>query len=77
LPSGSRIGDGELQQKIALVGDTGVVINVVPFYSQRLGLNTIAANFRFGANPDDYVFTNFTLSNGIGLQQSGIAQFYF
>lgn len=77
LPSGSKVEVGERQGRIALVGDTGVVINVVPFYTQQIGLNTIAANFEFGANPDDYVFTNFTLSNGTGLQQAGVAQFYF
>jgi hypothetical protein len=77
LPSGSRIDVGQRQERIALVGDTGSLISVVPFFTQQLGLNTIAANFEFGANPDDFVFTNFTLSNGTGLQQAGIAQFYF
>lgn len=77
LPSGSRIDVGTVQQKIALVGDTGVVINVVPFYTRSRGLNTIAANFEFGYNPDDYTFTSFTLSNGTSLQRAGSAQFYF
>lgn len=77
LPPGSRIDIGARQEKIALVGDSGTVINTVPFYTRELGLNTIAATFQFGANPDDYVFTNFTLNNGTGLQQSGVAQFYF
>jgi len=77
LPPGSRIDIGARQEKIALVGDSGTVINTVPFYTQELGLNTIAANFNFGANPDDYVFTSFILNNGTGLQQSGVAQFYF
>jgi len=77
LPIGSRIEIGERQEKIALVGNTGVVINIVPFFTQELGLNTIAANFEFGANPDDFVFTNFTLTNGTNLQQLGVAQFYF
>lgn len=77
LPSGSRIDVGAAQQKIALVGDTGVVINVVPFYTQSRGLNTIAANFEFGYNPDDFTFTSFTLSNGTSLARAGTAQFYF
>jgi len=77
LPIGSKVEVGERQERIALVGNTGAVISVVPFYTQELGLNTIATNFEFGANPDDYVFTNFTLSNGTGLQQAGVAQFYF
>jgi len=77
LPTGSRIEVGERQEKIALVGNTGAVITLVPFYTRNLGLNTIATNFEFGANPDDYVFTNFTFNNGTGIQQSRIAQFYF
>jgi len=77
LPTGSKIDFGARQEKIALVGDSGTVINTVPFFTQALGLNTIATTFQFGANPDDYVFTNFTLNNGTGLQQSGVAQFYF
>jgi hypothetical protein len=77
LPIGSKVEVGDKQEKIALVGNTGAVINVVPFFTQQLGLNTIATNFEFGANPDDFVFTNFTLSNGTSLQQAGVAQFYF
>jgi hypothetical protein len=77
LPSGSRIDVGVRQEGIALVGDTGTVINVVPFYTQQLGLNTIATNLEFGANPDDFVFTNFTLSDGSKIRQPGIVQFYF
>lgn len=77
LPPGSKIDVGARQEKIALVGDSGTLINTVPFYTQALGLNTIATNFQFGANPDDYVFTNFILNDGTGLQQSGVAQFYF
>jgi len=77
LPTGSRIEVGERQEKIALVGNTGAVISLVPFYTRNLGLNTIATNFEFGANPDDYVFTNFTFNNGTAIQQSRIAQFYF
>lgn len=77
LPSGSRIDVGVRQERIALVGNTGAVINVVPFFTQELGLNTIAANFEFGANPDDFVFTNFTLNDGTGLAQAGIATFFF
>ena len=77
LPTGSRIEVGVRQEKIALVGDTGVVINSVPFYTQALGLNTVATNFDFGYNPDDYTFTRFTLTNGTSLQRVGTAQFYF
>lgn len=77
LPIGSRIQVDQKQERIALVGNTGAIINVVPFFTQELGLNTIAANFEFGANPDDFVFTNFTLTNGTGLSQTGVAQFFF
>lgn len=77
LPSGSRIDVGQRQERIALVGDTGAVISVVPFFTQQLGLNTIAANFEFGANPDDFVFTNFILEDGSGLEQAGTTQFFF
>lgn len=77
LPTGSKIEVGERQEKIAIIGNTGAVINVVPFFTQQIGLNTIAANFKFGANPDDFVFSNFTLTNGTSLQQTSIVQFFF
>lgn len=77
LPSGSKIDVGPRTERIALVGDTGAVISVVPFFTQQLGLNTIATNFEFGANPDDFVFTNFILEDGSGLQQAGTTQFFF
>ena len=77
LPSGSKIDVGPKTERIALVGDTGAVISVVPFFTQQLGLNTIAANFEFGANPDDFVFTNFTFEDGSGLETAGITQFFF
>jgi len=77
LPSGSKIDVGPRAERIALVGDTGAVISVVPFFTQQLGLNRIAANFEFGANPDDFVFRNFTFNDGTGLEQAGFVQFYF
>lgn len=77
LPTGSKISVGERQQSIALVSNTGSVVTVVPFYTQTRGLNTVAANFEFGANPDNFVFTNFTLNGGESIQQAAVAQFYF
>ena len=77
LPVGSKVNVGDKEETIALVSNTGSIITIVPFYTQTLGLNTIATNFEFGANPDDYVFTNFTLSAGTTLQQASVAQFYF
>jgi hypothetical protein len=77
LPSGSKIDVGPRTERIALVGDTGAVISVVPFFTQQLGLNTIATNFEFGANPDDFVFKNFIFVDGSGLEQAGTTQFFF
>lgn len=77
LPAGSKVNLGAKETQIALVSNTGAITTVVPFYTQTSGLNTIATNFEFGANPDDYVFTNFTLSAGTSLQQASVAQFYF
>lgn len=78
LPINSKIAVGAEEKPIALLGATGAVTNLVPFYTKELGLNTIAANFTFGADVDSYVFTNFTLSNGSVLTQaSNNIQFYF
>lgn len=77
LPAGSKVNVGAKETQIALVSNTGAITTIVPFYTQASGLNTIATNFEFGANPDDYVFTNFTLSAGTTLQQASVAQFYF
>lgn len=77
LPVNSKVTVDGVEKSIALLGNTGAIATVVPFYTKTIGLNTIATNFTFGANPDDYVFTNFTLNNGIAITQSAIAQFYF
>ena len=77
LPAGSKVNVGQRESQIALVSNTGSIVTVVPFFTQVLGLNTIATNFEFGANPDDFVFTNFTLSAGTTLEQASVAQFYF
>lgn len=78
LPGGSRIAvEGQAEKQIALVGDSGTAAISVPFYTQTVGLNRPATNFTFGINPDDYVFSNFTLSTGATLPQARIAQFYF
>lgn len=77
LPSGSKIDVGPKTERIALVGDTGSLISVVPFFTQQLGLNTIAVNFEFGANQDDFVFKNFIFVDGSGLEQAGTTQFFF
>lgn len=77
LPVNSKINTGTEEKPIALLGSTGAVTTLVPFYTKTLGLNTIATNFNFGANPDDYVFTNFTFNNGTSITQSSRAQFYF
>lgn len=77
LPVNSKINTGTEEKPIALLGSTGAVTNLVPFYTKSLGLNTVATNFTFGANPDDYVFTNFIFNDGSTITQSGRAQFYF
>jgi len=77
LPVNSKVTVDGNEKQIALVGNTGAIASVVPFYTQNLGLNTTATNFTFGANPDSYVFTNFFTSTGATLTQSTIAQFYF
>jgi len=77
LPVNSKVAVDGIDKNIALVGNTGAVATVVPFFTKELGLNTIATNFTFGANPDDFVFTNFTFSNGSPITQSSRALFYF
>jgi hypothetical protein len=77
LPINSKITVDGSDKQIALVGNTGAVTTVVPFFTKELGLNITATNFTFGANPDDFVFTNFTFSNGSAIIQSSRALFYF
>ncbi len=77
LPVNSKVTVEGVEKNIALVGNTGAVTTIVPFYTKDAGLNTISTNFSFGANPDDYVFTNFTFNNGTSIEQSAVAQFYF
>ena len=77
LPVNSKVTVDGTDKQIALVGNTGAIATVVPFYTKQLGLNTTATNFTFGANPDDFVFTNFTFSNGSTISQSARALFYF
>jgi len=77
LPVNSKVAVDGIDKNIALVGNTGAVATVVPFFTKELGLNTIATNFTFGANPDDFVFTNFTFSNGSPITQSSRALFFF
>jgi hypothetical protein len=77
LPVNSKVAVDGIDKNIALVGNTGAIATVVPFFTKSGGLNTTATNFTFGANPDDYVFTNFTFNNGTTITQSAVAQFYF
>ena len=77
LPQGSKINLNDQEKEIALVGNTGTVVHIVPFYTQALGLNTIAKNFEFGTDPDSYTFNNFTLNNGSLISTTARAQFYF
>jgi len=77
LPVNSRVTVDGFDKQIALVGNTGAIATVVPFFTKELGLNTTATNFTFGANTDDFVFTNFTFSNGSTINQSARALFYF
>jgi hypothetical protein len=77
LPVNSKVTVDGSDKQIALVGNTGAIATVVPFFTKELGLNTTATNFTFGANPDDFVFTNFTFSNGSTITQSARALFYF
>lgn len=77
LPPGSKINVNETEKEIALVGNTGTVVRVVPFYTKATGLNTIAKNFEFGFDPDSYTFSNFVLNNGSTISSTARAQFYF
>lgn len=77
LPVNSKVAVDGIDKNIALVGNTGAIATVVPFFTKELGLNTIATNFTFGANPDDFVFTNFTFTNGSPITQSSRALFFF
>jgi hypothetical protein len=77
LPSGSKISLNDQEKEIALVGNSGTVVHVVPFYTQNIGLNTIAASFEFGVDPDSYVFSNFRLNTGSLISTTSRAQFYF
>jgi len=77
LPVNSKVAVDGIDKNIALVGNTGAIATVVPFFTKSGGLNTTATNFTFGANPDDYVFTNFTFNNGTTITQSARALFYF
>ena len=77
LPVNSKVAVDGVDKNIALVGNTGAIATIVPFFTKSGGLNTIATNFTFGANPDDFVFTNFTFSNGSTITQSARALFYF
>jgi len=77
LPVNSRVTVDGTDKQIALVGNTGAVATVVPFFTKQLGLNTTATNFTFGTNPDDFVFTNFTFTNGSSITQSSRALFFF
>jgi len=77
LPVNSKVAVDGVDKNIALVGNTGAIATIVPFFTKSGGLNTTATNFTFGANPDDFVFTNFTFSNGSTITQSARALFYF
>lgn len=77
LPVNSKVAVDGTDRNIALVGNTGAIATVVPFFTKSGGLNTTATNFTFGANPDDFVFTNFFFNNGTTITQSAVAQFYF
>lgn len=77
LPAGSKISLNETIKDIALIGNTGTVVNVVPFFTQSQGLNTISARFEFGTDPDSYVFDSFLLNTGSPISTTSRAQFYF
>jgi len=70
LPAGSRIAltDSD-QEQIAVVGQSGVVVRRVDFFTQARGLGTPAATFNFRANDESRVFTGFTFNNGSTLGQ--------
>ena len=79
LPAASKVAVGADERQIALVSTSGSVVNAVPFYTRALGLNTIATNFEFAQNPENFVFSGYTLSNGntLGSGSVGLTQFYF
>ncbi len=77
LPAGSRLNVSNVEKEIATLSDGGTVQRPTPLYTQASGLSTAANTFIFSANPDLYVFTAFTLSNGAALTENNILQFTF
>ena len=70
LPAGSKIQTNDsAEDQIAIVGQDGVVIRRVDFFTQAGGLITPAATFNFRANDEARVFTGFTFNNGDTLGQ--------
>ena len=47
LPVNSKVTVDGADKQIALVGNTGAIATVVPFFTKELGLNTTATNFYF------------------------------
>lgn len=65
LPAGSKIANADsAEDQIAIVGQDGVVVRRVDFFTQASGLNTPATQFNFRANDEARVFTGFQFSNG-------------
>lgn len=77
LPAGSRLNVSNVEKEIATLSDGGTVQRPTPLFTQASGLSTAANTFIFSANPDLYVFTAFTLSNGAALTENNILQFTF
>lgn len=70
LPAGSKIATTDsAEDQIAIVGQDGVVVRRVDFFTNAGGLNTPAAQFNFRANDEARVFTGFTFNNGSTLGQ--------
>jgi len=70
LPAGSKIQTTDsAEDQIAIVGQDGVVVRRVDFFTNAGGLSTPATQFNFRANDEARVFTGFTFNNGSSLGQ--------
>lgn len=83
LPAGSKVAGTDTVKSIATIGDnyeigdSGTVNQTVRLYTTSSGLNNIAATFSFRSNPNTRVFKAFQLSDGTGIEDSEITQFFF
>lgn len=79
LPAGSKVQGqaNNIVKTIATVGDGGTAEIEVNFFTANSGLSTPANTFNFKVNTEKKVFTNFRLTNGSNLTDTGITLFLF